>query len=215
MTKWIDITQPLTNDMAHWPGDRPFEYEVAATKEQTGSANVGKITTSVHMGTHVDSPFHFDNDGDTIEQIPIDTYIGKALVIDVSNCETITPDVLEMFQIDGIQRLLIRTSLPNNPKRFPEVIPFLDPTIGPYLAEKGVILLGVDMPSVDPITSKSLDTHHALNQNGINILENIMLDHVEPGEYELIALPLRIIGSDGSPVRAVLRPIREDNPHER
>ena len=213
MTKWIDITQPLTNDMAHWPGDRPFEYKVAASKEQTGSANVGMITTSVHIGTHVDSPFHFENNGETIEKIPIDTYIGKALVIDVSEYAAITPKVLKNFNLGGVKRLLIRTSLPNNPKFFPEVIPFLDPAIGEYLAEKGVNLLGVDMPSVDPITSKTLDTHHALHLNGIHILENIMLDNVKTGYYELIALPLKIVGSDGSPVRAVLRPLKEDNQH--
>lgn len=210
MTNWIDITQTLTNDMAHWPGDRPFTYEVAATKEQTGSANVGKITTSVHMGTHVDSPFHFDNDGITIEQIPIETYIGKAKVIDVSSYHTITPDVLRDYDLDGVERLLLHTSLPNNPKHFPEEIPLLHPSIAAYLASKGVLLLGIDMPSVDPITSKSLDTHHALHKHGIHILENLMLDEVPPGSYELVALPLRIAGADGSPVRAVIRPIKED-----
>ncbi|GGA88898.1 arylformamidase [Ornithinibacillus halotolerans] len=210
MTKWIDITQALTNDMAHWPGDRPFTFEVAATKEQTGSANVGKITTSVHMGTHVDAPFHFSNDGDTIDKIPIETYIGEAKVIDVSKYDSITPNVLEQFQLDGVKRLLLRTSLPNNPKYFPEEIPFLDPSIAPYLSELGILLLGVDMPSVDPITSKTLDTHHALHKHGIYILENLMLDHIDIGNYELIALPLKIVGADGSPVRAVLRPIKED-----
>ena len=210
MTKWIDITQPLTNDMAHWPGDSPFTYVVSATKEQTGSANVGKITTSVHMGTHVDSPFHFDNGGITIEQIPVDTYIGKAIVIDVSPYDFISSEVLEQFDLRGVERVLLHTSLPNNPKRFPEEIPFLDPSIAPFLAEKGVRLLGIDMPSVDPITSKSLDTHHALYKHGINILENLMLDDVVQGLYELIALPLRIVGADGSPVRAVIRPLKED-----
>jgi arylformamidase len=210
MAKWIDITQPLTNDMAHWPGDRAFTYEVAAKKEQTGSANVGKITTSVHMGTHADSPFHFDNHGTTIEQIPVDTYIGKAIVIDVSPYKTITPEVLKKYNLKGTTRLLLHTSLPNNPKHFPEDIPVLDPSIAAYLADKGIILLGIDMPSVDPLNSKSLETHHALYKHGINILENLMLDHVEPGEYELIALPLRIVGADGSPVRAVLRPLKEE-----
>lgn len=210
MRNWIDITQPLTNDMAHWPGDRPFHYEISATKEQTGSANVGKITTSVHMGTHVDAPFHFDNDGNTIDQIPIDTYIGKARVIDVSAFQTISPTRLQEVNLDGVERVLLKSSLPNNPNVFPENLPILEPDIAKYLAEKGIRLLGIDMPSVDPITSKSLDTHHALHQYGIHILENLMLDHVEIGDYELIALPLRIVGADGSPVRAVLRPLKED-----
>ncbi|GIO27911.1 arylformamidase [Ornithinibacillus bavariensis] len=211
MKKWHDITQPLTNNMAHWPGDTPFSFSISATKEQTGSANVGKIVTSVHMGTHVDAPFHFDNNGKTIEQIPISTYVGPALVIDVSRFSSINSTVLEEFNLGGIKRVLLRTSLPNNPSYFPKELPYLDPEIAPYLAAKGVILLGVDMPSVDPITSKSLDTHHALHHHGIHILENIMLDEVEPGNYELIALPLRIIGADGSPVRAILRSMEENS----
>ncbi|WP_010097266.1 arylformamidase [Ornithinibacillus scapharcae] len=210
MTNWIDITQPLTNDMAHWPGDQPFLYNVSATKEQTGSANVGKITTSVHMGTHVDAPFHFDNVGHTIDQIPIGTYIGKARVVDVSQFHSVTPSVLQKINLDGIERLLLKSSLPNNPMVFPENLPLLEPDIAKYLAEKGIRLLGIDMPSVDPITSKSLDTHHALHKYGVHILENLMLDHVKVGDYELIALPLRIVGADGSPVRAVLRPLKED-----
>lgn len=210
MTKWIDISQPLTNDMAHWPGDCPFHYEVAATKEQTGSANVGKIITSVHMGTHVDAPFHFDNDGSTIDKIPLETYVGKARVVDVSEFHTVTITILQNINLDGVERVLFKTSLPNNPKIFPENLTILAPEIAEYLAERGVRLLGIDMPSIDPIASKSLDTHHALSQHGIHILENLMLDHVDIGDYELIALPLRIIGADGSPVRAVLRPLKED-----
>lgn len=215
MNDWIDITQALTNDMAHWPGDTPFSFSISATKEQTGSANVGKITTSLHMGTHVDAPFHFDNEGITIEQLAIDTYIGKAKVIDVSQHETITPAVLEHYQLDGVKRLLLHTSLPNNPKRFPDQLPVLDPSIASYLAGKGVILLGVDMPSVDPITSKTLDTHHALEKNGVHILENLLLDDVAVGDYQLIALPLKIIGADGSPVRAVIRPLEGATNDER
>ncbi|WP_047981835.1 arylformamidase [Ornithinibacillus contaminans] len=215
MTDWIDITQPLTNDMAHWPGDTPFSFAISATKEQTGSANIGKITTSLHMGTHVDAPFHFDNDGITIEQVPIDTYIGKAKVIDVSQFKTITSAILEHYQLDGVKRLLLHTALPNNPKRFPEQLPVLDPSIASYLAEKGVVLLGVDMPSVDSITSKSLEAHHALQNNGVYILENLMLDQVTVGDYELIALPLKIVGADGSPVRAVIRPLQEATNDER
>jgi arylformamidase len=211
MNKWFDVTQPLTNDMGHWPGDTPFTYSISATKVQTGSANVGKIVTSLHMGTHVDAPFHFDNDGTTIDQIPIETYVGKATVIDVGMFDAITPLVLKQFNLVGVKRVLLRTSLPNNPTVFPDKIPYLDPGIASFLAEKGVILLGVDMPSVDPITSKSLDTHHALHQHGIHILENLMLDGIKPGDYELIALPLKIIGADGSPVRAILRSLEEKN----
>ncbi|MEN2768203.1 arylformamidase [Ornithinibacillus xuwenensis] len=214
MTKWIDITQPLTNDMAHWPGDTPFSFAISATKEQTGSANVGKLTTSVHMGTHVDAAYHFDNDGGTIDQLSVDIYIGKAKVIDVSSYDTISASVLESYDLEGVQRLLLHTSLPNNPKSFPKQLPILDPSIAPYLQLKGIFLLGVDMPSVDPVDSKTLDTHHALEKHGVHILENLMLDHVAFGEYELIALPLKIVGADGSPVRAVIRPLKGGDGHE-
>src|SRR5699024_562821 len=104
---------------------------------------------------------------------------------------------------------LLRTSLPNNSKRFPETYPILGEDAAPFLRENGIRLLGIDAPSVDTVDSKELPIHHSLYNNDINILENIMLDHVQPGDYELIALPLAIQGADGSPVRAVIRPISE------
>ncbi|MFC4556786.1 arylformamidase [Virgibacillus kekensis] len=206
---WIDISQPLTNDMAHFPGDTPFNYSLTYTKEQTGSVNIGQITASVHTGTHVDAPFHYDSDGKTIDQLGLDLYVGPAKVVDVSNTERITTDTLKEFDLDGITRVLLRTSLPNNAKVFPEKTPYLDPGIAAYLYEQGVRLIGVDMPSVDAPDSKDLATHHALYEYNIFILENLMLDHVKSGNYELIALPLAIEGSDGSPVRAAIRPIDE------
>ncbi|MFD2045257.1 arylformamidase [Ornithinibacillus salinisoli] len=208
MSEWIDISQALTNDMAHWPGDTPFSYSLTYTKEQTGSVNIGQMTSSLHTGTHIDAPFHFDSNGATIDQLHLDRYIGKAKVINVSHVEAITPAVLEAYNLKNVERLLLRTSLPNDPKRFPEQMPHLDPSIAPFLQKIGVYLLGVDMPSVDAPDSKDLATHHALHKHGVNILENIMLDHVDEGIYELIALPLSIPGADGSPVRAVLRPMK-------
>ncbi|SHF83553.1 arylformamidase [Ornithinibacillus halophilus] len=208
MSKWIDISQPLTNDLAQFPGDTPFNFSLTYTKEETGSVNIGQMTTSLHGGTHVDAPFHYDSNGQTMEKVDLDIYIGKALVVDVSDTDSILPEMLAT--IDNVERVLLRTSLPNNPKRFPEAIPNLNPAVAPLLKEKGVKLLGVDMPSVDAPDSKDLPTHHALYEQGIYILENLMLDHVKPGLYELIALPLAIEGADGSPVRAVLKPLAEE-----
>ncbi|ALX48990.1 arylformamidase [Lentibacillus amyloliquefaciens] len=208
-TNWIDISQPLTQDMAHFPGDAPFDYSLTFTKAQTGSANVGQLTGSVHIGTHIDAPFHYDENGKTVDQLDVNMYIGNAVVLDVSHTERITADTLKPFDLKGASRVLLHTSLPNNPKRFPEQIPELDPSIADFLGEQGVVLLGVDIPSVDPPESKELPVHHALYRQNIFILENLMLDHVEPGQYELIALPLAINGADGSPVRAVLRPVNE------
>lgn len=204
---WIDISQALTNDMGHWPGDTPFSYSLTVAKEDSGSVNIGQVTTSVHTGTHVDAPFHFDNRGQTIDQLDVNLYVGEAMVLDVSHVQEVTVETLSGFSFEGVQRVLLKTSLPNIPTRFPNKIPTLDPRIAEFLAEKGVKLLGVDMPSVDALDSKDLPTHHALYKNRINILENLMLDKIEQGNYELIALPLAIKGSDGSPVRAVLRKI--------
>jgi arylformamidase len=205
--KWIDISQPLSSDIAHWPGDTPYSYETTFTKEQTGSVNIGKITTSLHTGTHVDAPFHFKNDGEKIVDLDINLYIGPARVIDVSDYRNIDSTVLQTFDLDGVTRLLLKTSVPNNPKRFPEQIPALSADVAAFLQQKGIHLIGVDIPSVDPLDSKEMDAHHALYKHGINILENIMLDKVKEGDYELIALPLPLKEADGSPVRAVIKPI--------
>lgn len=209
MTKkgWIDISQPLTNSIAHWPGDTPFSYETAFSKEQTGSVNIGRITTSLHTGTHVDAPFHFNDKGEKILDLDIELYIGPARVIDVSAYEAVDSEVLKKFDLEGAERVLLRTAVPNNSEVFPNRIPELTPDMADYLGSKGVRLLGVDVPSVDQLDSKEMETHHALYRNGIHILENIMLDEVEEGNYELIALPLPIKDGDGSPVRAVIRPI--------
>lgn len=209
MTKkgWIDISQPLTNSIAHWPGDTPFSYETAFTKEQTGSVNIGRITTSLHTGTHVDAPFHFNDEGEKILDLDIELYIGPARVIDVSGYEKVDSEVLKKFDLEGTERVLLRTSVPNDSEVFPNRIPELKEDMADYLGSKGVRLLGVDVPSVDQLDSKEMETHHALYRNGIHILENIMLDEVKEGNYELIALPLPIKDGDGSPVRAVIRPI--------
>ncbi|WP_394582503.1 arylformamidase [Cytobacillus firmus] len=209
MTKkgWIDISQPLTNAIAHWPGDTPFSYETAFSKEQTGSVNIGRITTSLHTGTHVDAPFHFNDEGEKILDLDIELYIGPARVIDVSGYEKVNSEVLKQFDLEDTERVLLRTSVPNDSEVFPNRIPELTADMADYLGSKGVRLLGVDVPSVDQLDSKEMETHHALYRNGIHILENIMLDEVEEGNYELIALPLPIKDGDGSPVRAVIRPI--------
>lgn len=207
MGKWIDISQPLQNDIAEWPGDTPFTYEVAFSKADTGSVNIGKITTSTHMGTHIDAPFHFDDNGIKVLDLPIDLYIGRARVIDVSGNNSIGRSDLEGIDFGGAERILLRTLSRPDSTIFPKNFTNLRADIGPLLKERGVRLIGVDTPSVDPEDSKTLDAHHSLNNNGVMILENIVLDTVEPGDYELIALPLPLAESDGSPVRAVLRSI--------
>ncbi|PEB47772.1 arylformamidase [Bacillus pseudomycoides] len=204
---WIDISQPLNNKIATWPGDTPFSYEVSWSKEQSGSVNVGKLTMSIHTGTHIDAPFHFDNEGKKVLDLDVNVYVGPARIIDVSGMDSIGMVELEKFDLEGVERLLLRTSSHGNAQEFPVTIPYLRTDIAPFLSEKGIRLIGVDVPSVDPLDDKELATHHQLFQHGIHILENVVLDHVQDGDYELIALPLALMDADGSPVRAVIRPL--------
>lgn len=191
--------------MPIWPGDTPFQYEVSWSKADSGSVNVGSLSMSTHTGTHVDAPFHFDDDGKRIIELDLELYIGPARVVDMTGKDSIGAKDLAHVDLEGVKRVLFRTRSWKNASEFPEKIPHLEADLGPCLAERGIRLIGVDVPSVDPIDSKDLHAHHSLNQNGIHILESILLDEVEPGDYELIALPLPLVEGDGSPVRAVLR----------
>ncbi|AXI00504.1 arylformamidase [Sporosarcina sp. PTS2304] len=203
--EWIDITQPLTKQIAEWPGDTPFSYEVTVTKEQSGSVNIGKLTMSTHIGTHTDAPFHYDNDGLRILDLPIDLYIGRACVVDVTGVACVSRKHLEPIDFEGAQRILLKTGSHPIPHKFPEKFTVIGEDVGPLLKERGVRLIGVDTPSVDAETSKELVAHHSLYRNNIIIIENLVLESLKPGQYELIALPLALEEADGSPVRAVVR----------
>jgi arylformamidase len=205
--KIIDISRRLENGMPVWPGDTLFHYEVSWSKAESGSVNVGSLSMSTHTGTHVDAPFHFDDDGKRIIELDLELYIGPVRVLDMTGKKSIGAKDLEDVDLEGMKRVLFRTRSWQNATEFPEKIPHLEADLGPFLAERGIRLIGVDVPSVDPIDSKDLHAHHSLNHNGIHILESVLLDKVEPGDYELIALPLPLVEGDGSPVRAVLRTI--------
>lgn len=211
MANWIDISQPLNNKLAHWPGDTPFHYDTPLRKSETGSVNIGRITSSTHVGTHVDAPFHFSDDGMRIIDLDIERFIGRCQVVDLSDAEQIDEESLRGKNILKTTRLLIRTSLPNEPARFPDDVTAITPDGAAYMASLGVTLVGVDAPSVDSVRSKNLPGHHALHMHDIYILENVMLDDVAEGFYEMIALPLPLEEADGSLVRAVIRPIKEDS----
>lgn len=205
--KWIDITQPFRNTIATWPGDTPFQFQVAFSKKETGSVNIGRFSTSVHTGTHADAPYHFDDTAPTIEQLDINVFIGEALVIDFSNNKEICSDDVKSINFHGVKRVLFKLHSDVDIENFPERVPVIHPDIVPILKEKGVILMGVDCPSVDPLDSKSLETHHALYHHGIHIIENLLLKDITPGLYEFVGLPLKIEGADGAPVRAVIKKI--------
>ncbi|MEH7223996.1 arylformamidase [Bacillus sp. JJ1566] len=205
--KLIDISQPLNQTTQEWPNDHPFEFALSWSIEKASTVNVGKVTTSTHIGTHIDAPYHFDNDGKKVHELVIELYVGKARVIEISGKKEIGIEDLQGFDLSGVKRLLIRTNSWKDRTKFPTSITSLKPEVASFLAGKGVQLVGVDTPSVDQLDSKDLLAHHHLHKNGIYILEGIVLDEVELGDYELIALPLSIEGADGSPVRAVLKNI--------
>ncbi|KGR79584.1 arylformamidase [Ureibacillus manganicus] len=205
--KWIDITQPFTNTIATWPGDTPFTFDLAYTKYETGSVNIGRFTTSTHTGTHADAPFHFDDNTPTVDQLDINVFIGTALVVDLSNKMELCSEDFKDIDLRGAKRILLKLHQEVNFEEFPELVPIIHPDIAPFLKEKGVVLLGVDCPSVDALDSKSLNTHHSLYNNGIYIIENLVLQNITPGFYEFIGLPLNIVGADAAPVRAVISKI--------
>jgi arylformamidase len=204
----IDITLPMSNALASWPGDTPCDFRLAWRISEAASVNVGSLTTSVHSGTHTDAPFHFLPDGKTIDQLDLTPYVGAAIVVDVRGREVIRPeDFPAHVDMRATPRVLLKTDAWMDITQFPTSIPVLAPGVATSLHARGVILIGVDVPSVDALDSKDLPVHHEIGRCGIYILENLYLRDVTPGTYELIALPLKIVGGDGAPVRAVLRKI--------
>ncbi|WP_114571361.1 arylformamidase [Exiguobacterium flavidum] len=207
MTKWIDVSQPLDATITTWPGDTTFSYEVVWPKSESGSVNVGKVTMSLHTGTHIDAPFHFDDAGKRVLALDPDVYIGKAKVVHLPGLQVIDAGALEGIDLTGVSRLLIKTDAWPDLKTFPKSIPPVTRDLAEHLGRHDVVLLGLDLPSVDAIDSKEMDAHHALAENGVHILEGVVLKDIAPGDYELIAVPLPLTEGDGSPVRALLRPI--------
>lgn len=164
---------------------------------------------STHIGTHIDAPFHFDNEGKRVNELAPELYVGQARVVHLPAAQSIGPGDFSDTDLQGVTRLLIRTGAWPDRQTFPDSIPFVEPELAAYLAHFGIQLIGLDLPSVDPLDSKELHAHHALSQHGIHILEGVVLDEVQPGDYELIALPLPLVEADGSPVRAVLRELTD------
>lgn len=201
--KIIDISMALDAKTPEWPGDVPFKFRLSVTQEQSGSVNIGELSTSTHMGTHIDAPFHYDDNGLKVEELPLDIYLTKAQVVDVAEVQNVSVENLPEIE-EVVEAVLLHTAAWQDRTTFPTSWPEFDISIAEWMALKGIRLLGVDVPSVDPQTSKDLPMHQAMNRNGRFILEGIVLDDVPAGVYQLAALPLKITGADGSPVRAVL-----------
>jgi arylformamidase len=208
-----DISRTLSNDFAEWPGDEPFHYRVTKEIAKGSSVNLGAVTMSVHNGTHADARFHFDSKGRSIDKAPLDPYLGRATVVDLAQSflqskekHLITLEDLQPHaeEIAATSRLLVKTGRWSDSTVFPNQIPIIAADVPAWLQKNGVRLLGVDLPSMDEIDSKSLQNHHALAGAGIAIVESLDLSDVAPGIYYFAALPLKIAGADGAPMRAVL-----------
>ncbi len=207
---YIDITMPLINNGATWPGDTPYHSKLSATMKDTGSVNIGEITSSLHNGTHMDAPFHYDDSGKTIDQLDVSIGIGPCHLVDVTHLEKVTVSDLKQLNLSGVSRLIFHM-LDRDPAVFPENFPLLTPDAIDYLAEQGIKLIGTDAPSVDRVDSKTLPIHLAVNRSNMTIIENLYLNSVPAGAYHLYAVPLRIVGGDASPVRAIISPIADLN----
>jgi arylformamidase len=207
-----DISRTLSNDLAPWPGDTPFNFELTARLGQGAVVNLGAIRMSVHSGSHADARFHFEKDGATIDQAVLETYFGRAVVVDVSRYfkgaegEWITIDQLsaEVSSFAETPRLLLKTGVWPDTTVFPKKIPVIAADVAEWLKTNGIRLIGLDLPSVDRIDAKVLQNHHALARGGISIVESLDLSGIDPGIYNFAGLPLKIAGGDGAPLRAVL-----------
>jgi Predicted metal-dependent hydrolase len=202
-----DITIPLGVGVPEWPGDTPYSCRWTWEIARGASVNVSEITSSPHVGTHADAPLHVSAGWPAAHEIPLEPFIGRAFVWTVSSeATTIQPDDLRRLPIPpgGVERLLLRTGRSIAAGTFPDSWPALSVAAVRVLLERGLRLLGVDAPSVDLRASTELEVHHALFQGGAYNLENLDLREVGDGEYDLLALPLKIVDADAAPTRALL-----------
>jgi arylformamidase len=200
-----DISLPLQASLAPWPGDTPYSLAVERLDGDGTAIHLGAVTMSVHSGSHADAPFHFLERGASMEAVDLHAYLGPAVVIDLAGRAVIRRADLAGVDFSRAPRALLKTGAWPDPAVFPAQVPVMAPDVPAFLQERGVVLVGVDVPSVDTLDSKELPVHRALAAAGIAILESLRLADVPSGEYELLALPLRLVGADGSPVRAILR----------
>ena len=201
-----DITMPLSAELPFYPGDFPVALTPWTRIADGESCNVSRLTLCTHSGTHIDPPRHFDDLGLPVDEIPLGLLVGKALVVEIIGAPQIGRKELERLPVRGVERLILKTNNSElwNKKDFCPDFAALSVDGARFLLEAGVKLVGIDYLSVESVAGDG-EVHRTLLNNGVPILEGLNLAEVEPGEYELICLPLKIKGGDGAPVRALLR----------
>lgn len=201
-----DISPSIRPETPVWPGDTPVGVERVWRMEAGSPVNVARVTLSPHTGAHTDAPLHYDETGAPIGAVPLDAYIGACRVIDcVGAAPLVLPEHVQAALADIPPRVLLRTYASAPQDLWDSAFCAVAPETIDLLAEHGVRLIGIDTPSLDPQESKTMDAHHRIRAHRMAILEGIVLDAIAPGDYELIALPLKFATLDASPVRAVLR----------
>lgn len=203
MTRILDISPLISERMAVWPGDIPFSREMSAAMEKGDHLDLSAITTTLHLGAHADAPSHYTRAGAGMGDVDLAPYVGPCQVVQVSlpPAARILPSHIGVLRAP---RVLFRTDSFPDPERFNTDFNSLSPELIEHLHSQGCVLVGLDTPSVDPFDSIALESHQALARTGMRNLEGLVLGHVEPGLYTLIALPLKLEGADASPVRAIL-----------
>ena len=213
-SNWIDITVPLKEGMAIWPGDVTIKIERRRSMDRGDAANNSAISLGVHTGTHMDAPKHFIKDGRSIDKLPLETSVGPARVIEIKDKISIKPEELKQHNIKKGERILFKTV--NSPRcwqtdAFVNDFVFVTRDAAQFLVDAGVILIGVDYLSVgsplDPEKAMRPDTHQILLGAGLYLIEGLNLTAVKAGDYNLICLPLKLMDAEGSPVRAILQPV--------
>ena len=206
MKRIWDISPPVHTGSPVFPGDTPYRQQWAARIGAGCPVNVSTLTLSPHVGAHADAPLHYDPQGASIGALDLLPYLGPCRVIHCLDCG---PLVLWAHIAPALQgapaRILVRTyrRMPSG-QWDPQLCGYAPDTVE-RLADQGVSLIGIDSASIDPADSKTLDSHQVIRRRGLRVLENLLLDAVPQGDYELIALPLRLTEADASPVRAILR----------
>jgi arylformamidase len=206
MPRLWDISPAITPTTPPFPGDTPFSQAWTATIVPGCPVNLSAITMSPHVGAHADAPLHYANGAKTIGEVPLEPYLGPCRVVHAIDCGALVrrEHLLRALGDAPPPRVLVRTCLRAPTVWSDEFSSFAPETIE-WLAGLGVVLVGIDSQSVDPASSKTLDSHQQLLRHDLRVLENLVLDDVPEGDYELIALPLKLTTADASPVRAVLR----------
>lgn len=207
---WIDVSIPLTSGMVHWPGDPAPSFERISEIEQGSEVNLTFCRMTAHTGTHMDAPCHFIAGGAGIETFPLSIAIGRAKVISVPNAAIVTKADLASQNIQPGDRILLRTRNSNqrwDDKEFYTSYAAIDAGAAQFLLDRGIALIGVDYLSVGAFEGDGMETHRLLLGGGVWIVEGLNLSAVADGDYEMICLPLKIIGADGAPARVALRKI--------